>query len=105
MRRIKILQRGGVYAGYLPLPATLAQDEYVLCAYTLYMRNLGGDYLFSKPLSVNPYRQPEKRRRRTAAGPFDVAFTSNASASSSGASATTSIEAMPTSVRRLMTPR
>ena len=38
------------------------------------MRNLGGDYLFSKPLSVNPYRQPEKRRRRTAAGPFDVAF-------------------------------
>ncbi len=74
VRRIKILQRGGVYAGYLPLPATLAQDEYVLCAYTLYMRNLGGDYLFSKPLSVNPYRQPEKRRRRTAAGPFDVAF-------------------------------
>ena len=45
VRRIKILQRGGVYAGYLPLPATLAQDEYVLCAYTLYMRNLGGDYL------------------------------------------------------------
>ena len=74
VRRIKILQRGGVYAGYLPLPATLAQDEYVLCAYTLYMRNLGGDYLFSKPLSINPYRQPEKRRRRTAAGPFDVAF-------------------------------
>lgn len=74
VRRIKILQRGGVYAGYLPLPAMLAQDEYVLCAYTLYMRNLGGDYLFSKPLSVNPYRQPEKRRRRTAAGPFDVAF-------------------------------
>ena len=74
VRRIKILQRGGVYAGYPPLPATLAQDEYVLCAYTLYMRNLGGDYLFSKPLSVNPYRQPEKRRRRTAAGPFDVAF-------------------------------
>ena len=36
VRRIKILQRGGVYAGYLPLPATLAQDEYVLCAYTLY---------------------------------------------------------------------
>ena len=74
VRRIKILQRGGVYAGYLPLPATLAQDEYVLCAYTLYMRNLGGDYLCSRPLSVNPYRQPEKRRRRTAAGPFDVAF-------------------------------
>ena len=71
----KILQRGGVYAG-LSAPArdAHAQDEYVLCAYTLYMRNLGGDYLFSKPLSVNPYRQPEKRRRRTAAGPFDVAF-------------------------------
>lgn len=59
VRRIKILQRGGVYAGYLPLPATLAQDEYVLCAYTLYMRNLGGDYLFSKPFRSIPTDNPK----------------------------------------------
>ncbi len=74
VRRIKILQRGGVYAGYLPLPATLAQEEYVLCAYTLYMRNLGGEYLFSKPLSIHPYRQPKQQQRRAASGPFEVSF-------------------------------
>lgn len=59
VRRIKILQRGGVYAGYLPLPATLAQDEYVLCAYTLYMRNLGGDYLFRNPFRSIPTDNPK----------------------------------------------
>lgn len=75
VRRIKILRRGSLYAGYLPLPASLSQDEYVLCAYTLYMRNLGGDYLFSKPIAVDPYRRtPKQARRTTDAGPFDVSF-------------------------------
>ena len=74
VRRIKVLQRGGVYAGYLPLPATLSNDEYVLCAYTLYMRNLGGDYLFSKSLSVSPYQQTKKRPKRSSGEAFDVSF-------------------------------
>lgn len=74
VRRLKLLQRGGVYAGYLPLPATLSNDEYVLCAYTLYMRNLGGDYLFSKPLSVSPYQQAKKRQKRPSGEAFDVSF-------------------------------
>ena len=74
VRRLKLLQRGGVYAGYLPLPATLSNDEYVLCAYTLYMRNLGGDYLFSKPLSVSSYQQTKKRPKRPSGEAFDVSF-------------------------------
>ena len=74
VRRVKILQRNGIYAGYMPLPATLSNTEYVLCAYTLYMRNQGGDYLFSKAISVNPYKEPEKRKRRRTDSAFDVSF-------------------------------
>ena len=74
VRRVKILQRNGIYAGYMPLPATLSNTEYVLCAYTLYMRNQGGDYLFSKAISVNPYKEPEKKKRRRTDNAFDVSF-------------------------------
>ena len=74
VRRVKILQRNGIYAGYMPLPATLSNTEYVLCAYTLYMRNQGGDYLFSKAISVNPYKEPEKKKRRRTDSAFDVSF-------------------------------
>ena len=74
VRRVKILQRNGIYAGYMPLPATLSNTEYVLCAYTLYMRNQGGDYLFSKAISVNPYKETEKTKRRRTDNAFDVSF-------------------------------
>lgn len=74
MRRIKILRRDGIYAGYLPLPDAAAGD-YALCAYTLFMRNLPEDYLFRKPLRVGGLRDagksPREERRRER---FDVSF-------------------------------
>ena len=67
VRRIKILRRDGIYAGYLPLPDDAAGD-YALCAYTFYMRNLPEDYLFRKPLRVGGLRDvgksPREERRR-----------------------------------------
>ena len=74
VRRIKILRRDGIYAGYLPLPDDAAGD-YALCAYTLFMRNLPEDYLFRKPLRVGGLRDagksPREERRRER---FDVSF-------------------------------
>ena len=52
VRRIKILQQEGLYAGYLPLPADLASGDYTLAAYTRHQLNLDPDYLFRKPLRV-----------------------------------------------------
>ena len=74
VRRIKILRRDGIYAGYLPLPDD-ATGDYALCAYTLFMRNLPEDYLFRKPLRVGGLRDagksPREERRRER---FDVSF-------------------------------
>lgn len=74
VRRIKILRRDGIYAGYLPLPDDAAGD-YALCAYTLFMRNLPEDYLFRKPLRVGGLRDagksPREERRHER---FDVSF-------------------------------
>ena len=51
--RVKIMERGGVYAGYLPLEAQMAEGEYTLTAYTMFMENAGKDYFFRKNLYVS----------------------------------------------------
>ncbi len=77
VRRIKILRRDGIYAGYLPLPDDAAGD-YALCAYTLFMRNLPEGYLFRKPLRVGGLRdagkspREERRRKRFPEGGYLV---------------------------------
>lgn len=51
-RRVKIMERDGVYAGYVPLAEDLPEGDYTLVAYTVYSENTGSDYFFRKPLRV-----------------------------------------------------
>ncbi len=47
--RVKIKERDGVFKGYLPLdPTKIAEGEYTLTAYTMFMQNQGEQYFFKK---------------------------------------------------------
>ena len=51
--RIKIKERDGVFKGYLPLdPTKVAEGEYTLTAYTMFMQNQGEQYFFKKKLKI-----------------------------------------------------
>ena len=51
--RIKIKERDGVFKGYLPLdPTTVAEGEYTLTAYTMFMQNQGEQYFFKKKVKI-----------------------------------------------------
>ncbi len=51
--RIKIKERDGVFKGYLPLdPTQIAEGEYTLTAYTMFMQNQGEHYFFKKKLKI-----------------------------------------------------
>ena len=51
--RIKIRERDGVFKGYLPLdPTRVAEGEYTLAAYTMFMQNQGEQYFFKKKVKI-----------------------------------------------------
>lgn len=51
--RIKIKERDGVFKGYLPLdPTRVAEGEYTLTAYTMFMQNQGEQYFFKKKVKI-----------------------------------------------------
>lgn len=51
--RIKIKERDGVFKGYLPLnPTKVAEGEYTLTAYTMFMQNQGEQYFFKKKVKI-----------------------------------------------------
>ena len=51
--RIKIKERDGVFKGYLPLdPTQIAEGEYTLTAYTMFMQNQGEQYFFKKKVKI-----------------------------------------------------
>ena len=53
--RVKIKERDGVLKGYLPLdPTKIAEGEYTLTAYTMFMQNQGEQYFFKKKVSIIP---------------------------------------------------
>lgn len=51
-QRVKIISRRGGYSGYVPLEANMAEGQYMLAAYTMFMENAGQDYFFKKQVSV-----------------------------------------------------
>lgn len=51
-KRIKIIEKDGVYAGYIPVDEDICEGDYTLAAYTMYSENLGKDYFFRKPLRL-----------------------------------------------------
>ncbi|MBR5639799.1 MAG: hypothetical protein IKW83_08560 [Muribaculaceae bacterium] len=51
--RIKIKEHDGVFKGYLPLdPTKIAEGEYTLTAYTMFMQNQGEQYFFKKKVKI-----------------------------------------------------
>ena len=51
-RRVKIIERKGVYSGYIPLDRKLPEGHYTLVAYTMFMESLGQDFFFKKGIEV-----------------------------------------------------
>ncbi|MDE7409307.1 MAG: hypothetical protein K2N09_04725, partial [Muribaculaceae bacterium] len=51
-KRVKLMERDGVYAGYIPVDEDIYEGDYTLAAYTAYAENQGSDYFFRKPLKI-----------------------------------------------------
>ncbi|MDE5871283.1 MAG: hypothetical protein K2H22_05040, partial [Muribaculaceae bacterium] len=51
-KRVKLMERDGVYAGYIPVDEEVYEGDYTLTAYTAYAENQGPDYFFRKPLKI-----------------------------------------------------
>lgn len=51
-KRVKLMERDGVYAGYIPVDEEIYEGDYTLTAYTAYAENQGKDYFFRKPLRI-----------------------------------------------------
>lgn len=51
-QRIKVIERDGVYAGYVPLDMRVPEGDYTIVAYTNFMNSAGEAYFFKKPVGV-----------------------------------------------------
>ncbi len=51
-QRIKVIERDGVYAGYVPLDMRVPEGDYTLVAYTNFMNSAGEAYFFKKPVNI-----------------------------------------------------
>lgn len=59
-KRIKIRKENHAFCGYLPLDKKLIPGEYVLRAYTNWMRNESPDYFFQKTITIGRIMQTPK---------------------------------------------
>lgn len=50
--RIKLIDRDGVFSGYIPLTQDMPEGDYTLTAYTVFSENQGSDYFFRKPIRI-----------------------------------------------------
>lgn len=50
--RVKLINRDGIFSGYLPLAEDIYEGDYTLAAYTAFAENTGKDYFFRKPLRI-----------------------------------------------------
>ncbi|MDE5850859.1 MAG: hypothetical protein K2H38_12010, partial [Muribaculaceae bacterium] len=51
-KRIKIIEKDGLYRGFIPIDEDIYEGDYTLAAYTMYSENQGKDYFFRKPLRI-----------------------------------------------------
>ena len=51
-KRVKLMERDGVYSGYIPVDEDIYEGDYTLAAYTAFAENQGPDYFFRKPLKI-----------------------------------------------------
>lgn len=55
IHRVRVCLSDSIYCGYMPIPISVPQSSYHLCAYTRFMENLNQDCLFDVELPViNP---------------------------------------------------
>ena len=54
--RVKIASNEEAYYGHLPIPADVPEGNYILRAYTTFMRSLAEDYFFSKTVHIGDPR-------------------------------------------------
>lgn len=52
VNRVKIMERNGIYEGYMPVDIICPEGDYSLIAYTMFMSNLGNDYFFKKDITL-----------------------------------------------------
>lgn len=70
----KILMKNGTGSGSLYLPITLSSGNFLLRAYTSWMKNFSVDYYYNKQLTIiNPLKSPEKPTT-TSIPEYDVQF-------------------------------
>lgn len=75
-QRFRILERNGVYAGYIPLPMTFESGNYEITCYTHFMRNTGNASFYRQSVYVSDYgrRYEYRSRNRDASSDYDVSF-------------------------------
>lgn len=75
-QRFRILERNGVYAGYIPLPMTFESGNYEITCYTHFMRNTGNASFYRQSVYVSDYRRryEYRSRNRDASSDYDVSF-------------------------------
>ena len=95
-RRIKLLNRDDAYSGYFPTQGLEREGDYTLTAYTMYMRNQGPEYFFTRARSTSSRNRlrcrPTTKRGNVAEDRRTVA--SGTSRSASTRRAATSFPAM-----------
>jgi len=69
----KIAMKNGSGSGSLYIPVTISSGNFVLRAYTSWMKNFSPDYYFSKKLTIiNPQKSPEPSK--AVADDYDIQF-------------------------------
>lgn len=64
VERVKIMEKNGVYSGYIPLSPKIAEGNYTLSSYTCFMNSAGEPYFFKKKSENNqPIRHSIRDRR------------------------------------------
>lgn len=54
--RVKIMEKNGVYSGYIPLSPKIDEGDYTLSSYTCFMNSAGEPYFFKKNMKItSPY--------------------------------------------------
>lgn len=51
-KRVKIIEKAGLYTGYIPMAEDIIEGDYTLAAYTMFSENQGKDYFFRKPVRL-----------------------------------------------------
>lgn len=73
-KRVKIREEDGMYAGYVALDPEMAEGDYTMAAYTMFMESVGPEYFFRKRIGViSPYAAQAQIKAETAPADNDEA--------------------------------